>query len=49
VIAKLYMKRDEEILDATRSNRKIFKELRSWGDCKIEERTPGSTATKKVK
>ena len=49
VIAKIYMKRDEEILDVTRSNRKIFKELRSWGDCKIEERTPGSTATKKIK
>ena len=40
------MKRDNELLDVTRSNRKVFKELRSWGDCIIEERTSGSTATK---
>lgn len=43
------MKRDDELLDVARSNRKLFKELRSWGDCKIEERNPGSTASKRVK
>lgn len=43
------MKRGDEVLDVSGSNRKMFKQLRSWGDCQIEERTPGSTATKKVK